>query len=88
MAICSYIVIPAPESIGAVADRLARLPGCAVVPAENRDVLLLVTETATDAEEEALRRALERTDGIQTLMLTFGEIDSPPMQPSSTESPR
>jgi nitrate reductase NapAB chaperone NapD len=73
--ICSYLVIPEEGASGRVAERLAALPGCDVVEAENRDVLILVTDTPGLEEESDLRREVEALDGIQGLLLTFGEID-------------
>ncbi len=75
MPICSYLVISEDGASEHVAERLAALPGCDVVPAENRDVLILVTDTLGLEEEGALRRKVEALDGIQGLLLTFGEID-------------
>jgi nitrate reductase NapAB chaperone NapD len=76
MPICSYLVVPAVGEIEAVRTRLASLPGCDVVRAANRELLLLVTETADPAAEAALREAIERLDGVSALVLTFGEIAS------------
>ena len=75
MPICSYLVIPEDGASGRVAGRLATLPGCDVVEAENRNVLILVTDTPGLEEESALRRKVEALDGIRALLLTFGEID-------------
>lgn len=75
MAICSYLVIPEEGRAGSLAERLASLPGCDVVPARNRDLLLLVTDTDGPDEDEALRSRLEGMEGLQALVLTFGEID-------------
>jgi len=75
MPICSYLVIPEEGATDRVRADLAGIPECEVVRAENRDVLLLVTETPGLEEEDALRAAVEAMDGIQALLLTFGEID-------------
>jgi nitrate reductase NapAB chaperone NapD len=75
MPICSYLLIPEDGASARVSERLAALPGCDVVEAENRDVLILVTDTRGFDEERALRRKVEAMDGIQALLLTFGEID-------------
>lgn len=74
MAICSYVVIPARGAAETLIRRLAALPGCDVARATNRDVLLLVTDTSGPEEDEALRTALERMDGVRGLVLTFGEL--------------
>lgn len=75
MPICSYLVIPEEGATRRVRDRLARIPECDVVAARNRDVLILVTETDGLREEEDLRSSVEAMEGIQALLLTFGEID-------------
>ena len=75
MPICSYLVISEDGASRRVAGRLAALPGCDVVQAENRDVLILVTDTPGLEAESALRQKVEALDGIQALLLTFGEID-------------
>jgi nitrate reductase NapAB chaperone NapD len=75
MPVCSYLVIPEPDSGEALARNLAALRGCDVTRATNRDVLLLVTDTPGPEEDEELRRSLEAMDGIRALVLAFGEID-------------
>lgn len=75
MPICSYLVIPETDAGHRVRRRLEAMPGCDVFEAKNRDVLILVTDTPGLVEEEALRRSVEGMDGIQALLLTFGEID-------------
>jgi nitrate reductase NapAB chaperone NapD len=75
MPVCSYLVIPAPGRSASVAGDLAAIPGCEVTRAENRDLLILVTDTESPDEEETLRDAVHGTDGIQALLLTFGELD-------------
>jgi nitrate reductase NapAB chaperone NapD len=83
MAVCSYLVIPDTRTPArALAGRLAGVPGCEVTPAENREVLVLVTETETAEEERALRARLEAVEGVAALVFTFGEIDpdAPPAQ--------
>jgi nitrate reductase NapAB chaperone NapD len=76
MGVCSYLVIPKPGAAAVVADRLAAISGCEVTAAENRDVLILVTETEGREEERVLRSVLERIEGVLTMVLTFGEIET------------
>ena len=75
MPICSYVVIPNMGAAASVRDRLDAMPGCDVAVAHNRDVLLLVTDTPDLAAEVELRASIEAMDGIQALLLAFGEID-------------
>lgn len=79
VAICSYVVIPVEGAAAALAAQLEQLPGCDVIRAQNRDVLILVTDTPGLAEETSLRRSIEALPGIRALLLTFGELD--PMAP-------
>lgn len=75
MPVCGYVVVAGPGEADATAAALSRIEGCEVVPSENRDVLLLVTDTVSDSEDQDLRRRLEDVPGIQALLMTFGEID-------------
>jgi hypothetical protein len=68
----SYIAWPAPGKTAALESALLALPGCEVLPAENRDLLLLVTDTAGEAEEKALGAALEEIESLQCLSLVAG----------------
>ncbi len=83
MAVCSYLVFPDEGAHTSVRNRLSAIPGCQVFPAENRDLLLLVTETEGTEEEESLRETIESTPGVRALVLTFGELDpsDPPDRP-------
>jgi nitrate reductase NapAB chaperone NapD len=75
MPVCSYLVFPDRNNALQVAERLAAIPGCEVTPAENRDLLLLVTETEDPEEERALRVRVHGVEGVLAMMLTFGELD-------------
>ncbi len=75
MPVCSYLVIPQRHSADDLATRLTELPGCDVVAACNRDVLLLVTDTPGPREDRALRERIEGMEEVQALVLSFGEVD-------------
>jgi len=75
MPVCSYLVVPDTGKLDALTKRIAALPECETIPAENRNLLLVVTDTPSLEAEEHLRRRLEAMEEIQLLMLTFGEID-------------
>jgi len=75
MPVCSYVVIPEPGATDAVEARLSSLPGCETARAENREVILLVTDTTSAGEEDALRREVEATPGILTVVFAFGDLD-------------
>ena len=60
----------------ALARALAALVGCEVIPASNRDVLVLVTDTPDDDAERTLQAALEELPDLQGLTLVAGLDDS------------
>jgi nitrate reductase NapAB chaperone NapD len=76
MPICSYLVIPEAGATARVSAELSRIPGCDVIPAQNRELLILITETGGREADEALRKEVEGLDGVEALVFTFGEIDS------------
>jgi nitrate reductase NapAB chaperone NapD len=90
MAVCSYLVIPAEGRTDAVMARLGALPGCETARAENRDVILLVTDTEGPEQEKALRQQLESVDDVLAMIFTFGDIDqqAPLVQLGGGRSPR
>lgn len=76
MAICGYLAIPGRGEAEALAAQLVALPGCEVTRAVNRDLFVVVTETSTPDEEEALRAKLSGLPALQSLMLTFGDLET------------
>jgi nitrate reductase NapAB chaperone NapD len=81
MPLCSYVVIPETGRAPQVGARLSSLPGCEVAHARNRDVLLLVTETASAEQEEALRRSLDGLPDVRALVLAFGDLETGVQRP-------
>ena len=85
MPIKSYLA----HAVGGRRDELARglagLEGCAIVPAINRDVVVLVTDTPDDAAEEALQERLTRLPALQCLTLVAGLADPESEAPCAEE---
>lgn len=75
MPVCGYVVVPQPNAKDATAAELSRLEGCDVYPAEDGDLLLLVTATESMDADAELRHRVEAVQGVQALLLTFAEID-------------
>lgn len=75
MPVCSYLVFPRP-GVTALGDRLASLEHCDVAPAENEDLLILVTDTPDQQAEESLQETLRAEREIGCMVLTFGDIAS------------
>lgn len=56
---------------GEVAQRLAVMPGCDVLPSLNRDVVIVVAERADD-RGDSLDAALAATEGVAGVALVAG----------------
>jgi len=68
----SYIAWPRTGNGAALSSKLAALPGCEVHGAENRDILLLITDTSDDSAEDALQTELGRIEALECLTLVAG----------------
>ncbi|MBR9855585.1 hypothetical protein EZV76_16345 [Flagellimonas alvinocaridis] len=51
---------------------LKSMEQCEVVPAENQDVLALVTDTANEQEDELLKEKIEAIESLKLLSLVSG----------------
>jgi nitrate reductase NapAB chaperone NapD len=75
MPVFSYLAQPMP---GAKKDLLEELGGvryCEIVPSDNEDVLVLVTDTPDQKAEEQLQERLSELKSLQCLSMTFGHVD-------------
>ncbi|MCH9659451.1 MAG: hypothetical protein K0U54_00925 [Bacteroidetes bacterium] len=51
---------------------LQKINQCEVVPAKNEDVIVLVTDTSNEIEEETLKERIEAIDSLKILSLVSG----------------
>jgi nitrate reductase NapAB chaperone NapD len=72
MPIKSYLAYPVRGRRDDVVGALRALPGCHVIPALNRDLLVVVTDTTDEAADEALHDALTRVEFLEGLALVAG----------------
>ncbi|MBT3343452.1 MAG: hypothetical protein HN712_23025 [Gemmatimonadetes bacterium] len=75
MPVCSYVVFPKPGQTRHLATQLAGMPGCSAEVPQEGEVLVLVTDTVTDAQEKALQADLQEMNDIQCMVMTFGAPD-------------
>lgn len=75
MPIFSYLAYPAPGAKAALLADLRALEYCDVVPAENEDLLILITDTPNDAAETLLQEKFKQMTSLQSLSMTFGHTD-------------
>jgi hypothetical protein len=74
----SYLAYPVRGRRDELASALRALRGCQVIPAVNRDLLVVVTDTPDEAGEEALLGALTGVEFLAGLALVagLGEADA------------
>ena len=76
MPIKSYLAHPHKGKKKYLIKALDAINGCEVLPAENRDVLILVTETNSQEAEDTLKEKLEAIPSLKLLVMVSG-FDTP-----------
>lgn len=75
MPIKSYLAFPKNGQKHLLERELKNIPACEVVQAKNRDVLVIVSETANQQEEDKLLEQLHKLDSLDHLNLVAGFSD-------------
>lgn len=75
MPVFGYLAIPLEGAKDELSAELRSLPYCEVVPSDNRDVLVLVTDTPDENVERDLQTKLKLISSLQSLSMTFGHND-------------
>jgi len=75
MPVFGYLAIPVEGAIGALRADLSSLPYCEIIPAENQDILVLVTDAPDDDADKALHKRIRSLNSLQSLSMTFGHND-------------
>lgn len=72
MPILSYLVLPHKGDMEQLCHDLSKIEYCEIIPSDNAEVVVLVTDTPDDQTEKALQSILKKIPSIQTLSMTFG----------------
>ncbi|WP_139957322.1 hypothetical protein [Flavicella sediminum] len=72
MPIKSYLAHPHQGKKSELINELTALAHCEVIPAENKDLLILVTDTDSKDQEENLRAQLDAISSIKLLAMVSG----------------
>jgi nitrate reductase NapAB chaperone NapD len=78
MPVFSYLAYPEKGAKEQLRRELAALDHCEVMASENEEVLVLVTDTADENMEKALKMRLQGLKSLQSLAMTFGHTDAYP----------
>ncbi len=72
MPIKSYLAHPHTGKKNELIKALSVLHQCEVTPAQNKEVLILVTETENESEEESLKEKIEAIESLKLLAMVSG----------------
>lgn len=72
MPIKSYILIPNQNELALLTEELSVLKECNVHPAENKEVLVLVTDTENEEKDKTLLSQIENSKHLQHMSLVSG----------------
>ncbi|MCB9426507.1 MAG: hypothetical protein H6584_05705 [Flavobacteriales bacterium] len=72
MPIKSYLAYPFDSKKEALKQEILALQNCEVIPAENKDVLIVVTDTENTTQEDQLKAKLETLDNLKLLTMVSG----------------
>ena len=75
MPVFSYLAYPAPGEKESLLHDLGALDYCEAMPAENEEILILVTDTPNEQEEKALQEKLEKLKSLESLAMSFGHTN-------------
>jgi nitrate reductase NapAB chaperone NapD len=75
MPIFSYLALPKEGAREALCAKLSSLNYCQIIPADNKDIVVLVTDTPDEDIERSLQKKLSSIDSLQSLSLAFGYDD-------------
>lgn len=72
MPIISYLAHPQEGKKDELLKVLSTMDQCEVIPAENKNLLIVVTDTDTDKEQDDLKERIETIDSLKLLALVSG----------------
>ncbi len=75
MPVFSYLAYPVKGAKEELLKDLAALDHCEVMPAENEEILILVTDAPNEEQEKELQKKIEQLKSLQSLGMTFGHTD-------------
>ena len=75
MPIFAYLATPVEGAKEILAAELTALPHCEIIPADNKDILILVTDAPDEFAERDLQEQLQKIQSLQSLSMTFGCSD-------------
>ena len=75
MPVFSYLAYPKQGAMQALLNELGALEYCEATPADNEEILILVTDTPDEKTETELQKKLKQIKSLQSLGMTFGHVE-------------
>jgi nitrate reductase NapAB chaperone NapD len=75
MPVFSYLAYPKRGSKEQLVKDLAALDYCEATPADNEEILILITDTPDEDQEKILQKKLKSLKSLESLGMTFGHVD-------------
>ena len=72
MPILSYLALPQVGEMEQMCTDLSVLQYCEIIPSDNQEVVVLVTDTPDENAEKKLQKMLKGLQTLQSLSMTFG----------------
>ncbi len=72
MPILSYLVLPQDGAMDQLCSDLSNMEYCEIIPADNQEVVVLVTDTPDEKVEKTLQETLKNLPSLQSLSMTYG----------------
>ncbi|WP_299431255.1 hypothetical protein [uncultured Aquimarina sp.] len=72
MPIKSYLAHPHTGKKNELIETLSKMNQCEVMPAQNKDILILITETNNKTDEAILKEKLETIESLKLLAMVSG----------------
>jgi nitrate reductase NapAB chaperone NapD len=75
MPVFSYLAYPETDKKQQLIKDLKAFEYCEISPADNNDVLILVTDTPDEETNKRLQEKITALDSLESLSMTFGHTD-------------
>ena len=72
MPIKSYLAHPQVGKKNELIEALLAIAHCEVIPAQNKDLIVLITDTETESDEDIIKQKLESIHSLKLLALVSG----------------
>ena len=75
MPVFSYLAYPKQGAKQDLLNELTALDFCEAMPADNENILILITDTPDEETEKALQKKIKNLKSLEALGMTFGHVD-------------